>query len=54
MKKQYGLERNTANKEMFAVLLNSVSVLRDEIAKHFYIGILTKTKKVKTTRPSKR
>jgi type IV pilus assembly protein PilM len=35
MKKQYGLERNTANKEMFAVLLNSVSVLRDEIAKHF-------------------
>jgi type IV pilus assembly protein PilM len=35
MKKQYGLERNVANKEIFAVLLNSVSILRDEIAKHF-------------------
>jgi type IV pilus assembly protein PilM len=35
MKKQYGLERNIANKEIFAVLLNSVSILRDEISKHF-------------------
>ncbi|MFA6353648.1 MAG: pilus assembly protein PilM [Candidatus Paceibacterota bacterium] len=35
MKEEYGLERNTNNKEIFAVLLNSVSVLRDEIAKHF-------------------
>lgn len=35
MKKTYGLERNTPNKELFSVLLNSVSVLRDEIAKHF-------------------
>ena len=35
MKKQYGLERNVANKEIFAVLLNSVSILRDEISKHF-------------------
>jgi type IV pilus assembly protein PilM len=35
MKWQYGLERNIENKEIFAVLLNSVSVLRDEIVKHF-------------------
>ena len=35
MKQQYGLERNTDNKEIFSVLLNSVSVLRDEISKHF-------------------
>lgn len=35
MKKKYGLQRNTENKEIFAVLLNSVSVLRDELVKHF-------------------
>ncbi len=35
MKKDYGLQRNTDNKEIFAVLLNSVSILRDEIVKHF-------------------
>ncbi len=35
MKREYGLQRNTANKEIFSVLLNSVSVLRDEVAKHF-------------------
>ena len=35
MKRQYGLQRNVANKEMFSVLLNSVSVLSDEISKHF-------------------
>jgi type IV pilus assembly protein PilM len=35
MKKTYGLQRNVANKEIFAVLLNSVSVLRDELVKHF-------------------
>ena len=35
MKEEYGLERNTDNKEIFAVLLNSVSILRDEIVKHF-------------------
>jgi type IV pilus assembly protein PilM len=33
MKQQFGLQRNAENKEIFAVLLNSVSVLRDEIAK---------------------
>ncbi len=35
MKKKFGLQRNTENKEIFAVLLNSVSILRDEIVKHF-------------------
>ena len=35
MKRQYGLQRNVKNKEIFAVLLNSVSILRDEIDKHF-------------------
>jgi len=35
MKRQYGLERNTPNKELFSVLLNSVSILRDEVVKHF-------------------
>ena len=35
MKRKYGLQRNAANKEMFSVLLNSVSVLSDEIFKHF-------------------
>jgi Tfp pilus assembly PilM family ATPase len=35
MKEKYGLERNTDNKEIFPVLLNSVSVLRDELVKHF-------------------
>jgi len=34
MKKQYGLQRNLDNKEIFPILLNGVSVLRDEIAKH--------------------
>jgi len=35
MKQKYGLEHNAENKEIFAVLLNSVSVLRDEVMKHF-------------------
>jgi len=35
MKKEFGLERNSENREIFSVLLNSVSVLRDEVNKHF-------------------
>ncbi|MCC7160495.1 pilus assembly protein PilM [Candidatus Nomurabacteria bacterium] len=35
MKQKYGLQRNTENQEIFPVLLNSVSVLRDEIVRHF-------------------
>ncbi len=35
MKREYGLQRNNVNKELFLVLLNGVSILRDEISKHF-------------------
>ncbi|MEK7564512.1 MAG: pilus assembly protein PilM [Patescibacteria group bacterium] len=35
MKIKFGLQRNTENKEIFAVLLNSVSILRDEIVKRY-------------------
>ncbi len=35
MKVEYGLQRNVLNKEIFPVLLNSVSILRDEISRHF-------------------
>jgi type IV pilus assembly protein PilM len=35
MKKEFGLQRNVANKEIFSVLLNNVSILRDEIVKHY-------------------
>lgn len=34
IKKEYGLQRNLENKEIFPVLLNGLSVLRDEISKH--------------------
>ena len=34
MKKHYGLQRNLGNKEIFPVLLNGISILRDEIVKH--------------------
>lgn len=34
IKRQYGLKRDAKNREVFPVLLNSVSVLRDEVAKH--------------------
>ena len=35
IKRDYGLKRNMENKEIFSVLLNSVSILRDEVVKHF-------------------
>lgn len=35
MKQKYGLGRDSENKEMFSVLLNGVSVLRDEISRQF-------------------
>ncbi len=34
-KKECGLKRNATNTEVFSILLNGVSVLRDEISKHF-------------------
>jgi len=35
MKIEYGLLRDVPNKEIFPVILNTVSILRDEVAKHF-------------------
>jgi len=32
---KYGLQRNLENKEIFPILLNGASILRDEIQKHF-------------------
>ena len=54
MKQKYGLERNTDNKEIFAVLLNSVSVLRDEIVKHFFYWHTHKDEEGKNNPPIKK
>jgi len=34
-KEEFGLNRNAQNTEVFSVILNGVSILRDEIVKHF-------------------
>ncbi len=54
MKQQFGLERNTPNKEIFPVLLNSVSVLRDEIEKHFLYWQTHKDEEGKNNPPIKK
>jgi type IV pilus assembly protein PilM len=54
MKEKYGLERNTENKEIFAVLLNSVSILRDEIVKHFLYWNTHKDEEGKNNPPIKK
>ncbi len=54
MKQQYGLLRNTENKEIFSVLLNSVSVLRDEIVKHFLYWHTHKDEEGKNNQPIKK
>lgn len=54
MKQQYGMQRNTDNKEIFAVLLNSVSILRDEIAKHFLYWHTHKDEENKNNPPIKK
>lgn len=54
MKQQYGLERNTANKEIFPVILNSVSVLRDEIERHFLYWQTHKDEEGKVNPPIKK
>ena len=54
MKQKYGLERNVENKEIFAVLLNSVSVLRDEIVKHFLYWHTHKDEENKNNPPIKK
>jgi len=51
MKEKYGLERNTHNKEIFAVILNSVSILRDEILKRFLYWQTYKDEKGKNNPP---
>ncbi len=53
MKQQYGLLRNTPNKEIFSVLLNSVSVLRDEMVKHFLYWHTHKDEEGKNNPPIK-
>lgn len=42
MKQKYGLGRDSENKEMFSVLLNGVSVLRDEISRHILFWFTNK------------
>ncbi len=54
MKRQYGLQRNIENKEIFAVLLNSVSILRDEIVKHFLYWHTHKDEEGKSHPPIKK
>ncbi len=54
MKVKYGLGRNTENKEMFSVLLNGVSILRDEISKHFIYWHTYKENEIKDRPPIKK
>jgi type IV pilus assembly protein PilM len=54
MKRTYGLQRNTENKEIFSVLLNIVSVLRDELVKHFVYWHTHKDEEDKSNPPIKR
>ncbi len=54
MKRKYGLERNTPNKEIFSVLLNSVSILRDDIVKHFLYWHTHKNEEGKNNPPIKK
>jgi Tfp pilus assembly PilM family ATPase len=54
MKWQYGLERNVENEEVFPVLLNSVSSLRDEIVRHFLYWHTHKDEEDKNNPPIKK
>lgn len=54
MKQEYGLQRNAVNQEIFPVLLNSVSVLRDEIVKHFLYWHTHKSEDGKNNPPIKK
>ncbi len=54
MKEKYGLERSSENKEIFAVLLNNVSILRDEIVKHFLYWNTHKDEEGKNNPPIKK
>ncbi len=48
IKRQYGLKRDASNREVFPVLLNSVSILRDEVSKHLLYWQTHKDEKGKT------
>ena len=54
MKQKYGLGRDSSNKEMFSVLLNGVSVLRDEISRHFLFWHTNKEEENKDRPPIKK
>lgn len=54
IKKEYGLQRNTVHKEIFSVLLNSVSILRDEIVKHYLYWHTHKDEEGKNNPPIKK
>jgi len=54
LKQTSGLMRNTENKEIFPVLLNSVSVLRDEIVKHLLYWQTHKNEKGENNPPIKK
>ena len=54
IKQKYGLLRNTPNKELFSVLLNTVSILRDEIVKHFLYWHTHKDEDGKNNQPIKK
>ena len=53
MKLKYGLGRNL-NKEMFSVLLNGISILRDEISKHYLYWYTYKEDDAKERPPIKK
>jgi len=54
IKRTYGLQRNTDKKEIFSILLNGVSILRDEVAKHFIYWQTHKDEKGKSNPPIKK
>jgi len=54
MKREYGLQRNAANQEIFSVLLNSISVLRDAVVKHFLYWHTHKDEEGKNNPPIKK
>jgi len=54
MKQDCGLKRNAVEKDIFSVLLNGVSVLRDEISKHFLYWHTHKDEEGKSNPPIKK
>ncbi len=54
MKIKYGLTRNAKNQEIFSTLLNGVSIVKDEIEKHFIYWHTHKDEDGKDRQPIKR